>query len=59
MKGFNASDYETEQVFVESKDGTKVPVFIIHKKVPTKTNNFLYILFFYFLIGWLVGIFWI
>ncbi|XP_065063706.1 prolyl endopeptidase-like [Rhopilema esculentum] len=32
VKGFNASDYETEQVFVESKDGTKVPVFIMHKK---------------------------
>ncbi len=29
---FNASDYVTEQVFVPSKDGTKVPLFITYKK---------------------------
>lgn len=29
---FNAEDYETKQVFYESKDGTKVPMFITHKK---------------------------
>lgn len=29
---FKASDYETKQVFYPSKDGTKVPMFIIHKK---------------------------
>lgn len=29
---FDGSKYETKQVFVTSKDGTKVPVFITHKK---------------------------
>ncbi|MBL7927234.1 MAG: S9 family peptidase [Bacteroidia bacterium] len=29
---FNAADYETKQVFFNSKDGTKVPMFIVHKK---------------------------
>lgn len=29
---FNPEDYETNQVFYESKDGTKVPMFIVHKK---------------------------
>ncbi|WP_437185224.1 prolyl oligopeptidase family serine peptidase [Planctomicrobium sp. SH668] len=29
---FNADDYEVKQVFCESKDGTKVPMFIAHKK---------------------------
>lgn len=29
---FNPDDYETRQVFYESKDGTKVPMFIVHKK---------------------------
>ncbi len=30
--GFDGAAYETKQVFVPSKDGTKVPVFITHKK---------------------------
>lgn len=30
--GFAASDYETRQVFATSKDGTKVPLFLTHKK---------------------------
>lgn len=29
---FNPEDYETEQVFYESKDGTKIPMFITYKK---------------------------
>jgi len=30
--GFNPDEYETKQVFYQSKDGTKVPMFIVHKK---------------------------
>jgi prolyl oligopeptidase len=29
---FNPNDYETRQVFYKSKDGTRVPMFITHKK---------------------------
>jgi prolyl oligopeptidase len=29
---FNPADYETQQIFYNSKDGTKVPMFITHKK---------------------------
>lgn len=29
---FNPNDYETKQVFYSSKDGTKIPMFIVHKK---------------------------
>jgi prolyl oligopeptidase len=29
---FNPDDYETKQVFYKSKDGTQVPMFIVHKK---------------------------
>jgi prolyl oligopeptidase len=29
---FNPDDYEAKQVFYKSKDGTRVPMFIVHKK---------------------------
>lgn len=29
---FNPDDYETKQVFFKSKDGTRVPMFVVHKK---------------------------
>lgn len=35
----NPADYEVTQAFVPSKDGTKVPVFITHKKVLKKDGN--------------------
>jgi len=30
--GFQPADYETKQIFYASKDGTRVPMFIMHKK---------------------------
>lgn len=37
---FNSGDYETKQVFYESKDGTAIPMFIVHKKnLEMKGNN--------------------
>jgi len=32
VPGFNASDYETRQVFYSSKDGTKIPMFIVSRQ---------------------------
>jgi prolyl oligopeptidase len=32
IPGFNARDYEVKQVFYNSKDGTRVPMFITYKK---------------------------
>jgi len=37
---FNSSDFETKQVFYPSKDGTKIPMFIVHKKgIELNGNN--------------------
>jgi prolyl oligopeptidase len=32
VPGFDASQYETRQVFFNSKDGTRVPMFLVHRK---------------------------
>ena len=32
LDGFDADQFETQQVFVPSRDGTRVPVFITHRK---------------------------
>lgn len=32
LSGINLEDFVTDQVFYESKDGTKVPMFIVRKK---------------------------
>ncbi|XP_067841055.1 prolyl endopeptidase-like [Heptranchias perlo] len=32
VKGFDPSDYQTVQVFYPSRDGTQIPMFIVHKK---------------------------
>ncbi|HEV2883731.1 MAG TPA: prolyl oligopeptidase family serine peptidase [Pyrinomonadaceae bacterium] len=32
IPGFKSTDYETKQVFFNSKDGTRVPMFLVYKK---------------------------
>ncbi|XP_060804058.1 prolyl endopeptidase isoform X1 [Amyelois transitella] len=40
VKGFDGSQYEAKQVFYSSKDGTKVPMFIVSKKdLPRDGSN--------------------
>lgn len=36
---FNPSDYVTDQIFYESKDGTKIPMFVVYKKGITMDGN--------------------
>ncbi|MEP7014554.1 MAG: prolyl oligopeptidase family serine peptidase [Verrucomicrobiota bacterium] len=36
---FNSDPFETEQVFYKSKDGTRVPMFLIHRKGLEKNGN--------------------
>ncbi|MGC6427255.1 MAG: prolyl oligopeptidase family serine peptidase [Akkermansiaceae bacterium] len=36
---FNPDNYETSQIFAESKDGTKVPMFVVHKKNLVKNGQ--------------------
>ncbi len=36
---FNPDEYVTEQVFYKSKDSTKIPMFIVHKKEIKKDGN--------------------
>jgi prolyl oligopeptidase len=39
IPGFNPANYETRQVFYQSKDGTRVPMFITNKKGITLDGN--------------------
>ncbi|KAF7656523.1 hypothetical protein LDENG_00039530 [Lucifuga dentata] len=32
VKGFNPADYQTTQIFYPTRDGTQIPMFIVHKK---------------------------
>ena len=32
IPGFRSQDYETKQVFYKSKDGTRIPMFLVYKK---------------------------
>jgi prolyl oligopeptidase len=39
IPGYNPSNYETEQIFYQSKDGTRVPMFLVHKKGIQRDGN--------------------
>ncbi|KAK7861691.1 hypothetical protein R5R35_005360 [Gryllus longicercus] len=39
LQDFNSALYETHQVFYSSKDGTRVPMFIVHKKGLVKNGS--------------------
>ena len=39
LKGLNADDFETAQHFVSSRDGTRVPMFIVQKKGAQRDGN--------------------
>ncbi|XP_033640547.1 prolyl endopeptidase-like [Asterias rubens] len=39
VKGFDPTLYQTSQVFYESKDGKKIPMFLVHRKGIEMTGN--------------------
>ena len=39
VPGYDPTQYETKQVFYPSKDGTKIPMFLVHKKGLTLDGN--------------------
>jgi len=39
VPGFSSPDYETKQVFYPSKDGTRIPMFLVYKKGLTLNGN--------------------
>jgi prolyl oligopeptidase len=39
IPGFRDGDFETKQVFYTSKDGTRIPMFLVHKKGLTLDGN--------------------
>jgi prolyl oligopeptidase len=39
VPGFDPSAYETKQVFFRSKDGTQIPMFLVHKKDLARDGN--------------------
>ncbi|PWZ03608.1 hypothetical protein BCV70DRAFT_197810 [Testicularia cyperi] len=47
VEGIKAEDFVSEQVFVTSKDGTRVPMFVTHPKTAKKDGTSPAILYFY------------
>ena len=39
LQGFDSTQFETQQVFYPSKDGTCIPMFIVKKKVSTSEKQ--------------------
>ncbi|KAJ1036427.1 hypothetical protein NDA13_000307 [Ustilago tritici] len=47
VEGIKANDFVSEQVFIKSKDGTRVPMFVTHPKTVQKDGTAPAILYFY------------